>query len=223
MNELPGLKSVASATAAPASASARPGGIGRPRKSALAGRSTPTTSLAASSRTPAAPVASRWSTDRAPSSIASGIAPLSVNWSPCSRSSRPAVATGQRDTAEPAPRRTRPARGRRLPPTAMLRRVGQHLGEGEVEIRVGVGLLGRDGVRPEPGRPPARGSDRAERRELGLAIEAVARLPLPGRRAVAKQPARRAGRRARGAPPRRARGSRATVERMPPPAACSSS
>ena len=33
---LPGLKSVASATAAPASTRARPGGIGLPRKSALA-------------------------------------------------------------------------------------------------------------------------------------------------------------------------------------------
>ena len=35
---LPGLKSVASATSAPASTSARAGGIGRPRKSALAGQ-----------------------------------------------------------------------------------------------------------------------------------------------------------------------------------------
>ena len=89
-NALPGLKSVARATAAPASISARAGGIGRPRKRALAGRSTPVTSLAASAATPALPVASRWSTERAPSSIASGIAPDSVNWSPCSRSARPA-------------------------------------------------------------------------------------------------------------------------------------
>ena len=87
---LPGLKSVASATAAPASTSARAGGIGRLRKSALAGRSTPVTSLAASAAIPLAPVASRWSTDRAPSSIASGIAPDSVNWSPCRRSASPA-------------------------------------------------------------------------------------------------------------------------------------
>ena len=49
-NALPGLKSVASATAAPASTSARAGGIGRPRKSALAGSRTPVTSLAASVR-----------------------------------------------------------------------------------------------------------------------------------------------------------------------------
>ena len=51
-NALPGLKSVASAIAAPASTSARAGGIGRSRKSALAGSSTAVTSLAASARTP---------------------------------------------------------------------------------------------------------------------------------------------------------------------------
>src|SRR4029079_8766058 len=88
---LPGLKSVASAIAAPASTSARPRGIRRPRKSALAGSRTPVTSLSASAAAPSSPVASRWSTERAPSSIASGIAPDSVNWSPCSRSSRPAA------------------------------------------------------------------------------------------------------------------------------------
>jgi hypothetical protein len=44
------LKSVASATAAPASTSARAGGIGRPSTSAATGRSTPTTSLSASAR-----------------------------------------------------------------------------------------------------------------------------------------------------------------------------
>jgi len=45
------LKSVASATAAPASTRSRAGGIGRPRKSALAGSRTPTTALAASGYT----------------------------------------------------------------------------------------------------------------------------------------------------------------------------
>ena len=45
--ELPGLKSVARATAAPASRRLLAGGMGRPRKSALAGRRTDTTSEAA--------------------------------------------------------------------------------------------------------------------------------------------------------------------------------
>ena len=58
-NELPGLKSVASATAAPASTRARAGGIGRPRTRALAGSSDRDDALAARAATPSAPVASR--------------------------------------------------------------------------------------------------------------------------------------------------------------------
>jgi len=49
-----------------------------------------THSLAERVRIPSSPVASRWSTERAPSSIASGTAPLSVNWSPCKRNASPA-------------------------------------------------------------------------------------------------------------------------------------
>ena len=90
-NALPGLKSVASATAAPASTSARAGGIGRPEEErARRQQHTGHVARARARRRPPRPVASRWSTDRAPSSIASGIAPDSVNWSPCSRSARPA-------------------------------------------------------------------------------------------------------------------------------------
>ena len=43
-------------------------------------------------------------------------------------------------------------------------------------------------MRAEPGRNPAGGGDRPERRELGLAIEPVARLALEGRRAGAQHP-----------------------------------
>ena len=68
----------------------------------------------------------------------------------------------------------------------------------------------------EPGRRSARVADSAQRRQLGVAVEAVPGLALPGRRAVAEHPA--------GVPLdageqlglRRARESRATVERMPP-------
>ena len=104
----PGLKSVASTTRAPASASARAGGIGRSRYSAQSGRQTAATPDDASSRTPSGPVCSRWSTDAAPSSAASGIAPHSENWSPWMRSARPsafaAARYGRHSSAENAPR-----------------------------------------------------------------------------------------------------------------------
>src|SRR5205823_12713645 len=70
------------------------------------------------------------------------------------------------------------------------RRLGQDLGEREVEVRVAVPVeLGRDGVCAEPGGRAAGVADRAQRRELGLAVEAVARLPLERRRAVTTHPA----------------------------------
>ena len=68
-------------------------------------------------------------------------------------------------------------------------RLGQHLGEREVEVRVAVGELGRHRVSAEPGRDPTRGPDRAQGGELGVAVEAVARLRLERRRAVAEHPA----------------------------------
>ena len=40
------------------------------------------------------------------------------------------------------------------------RRRGEHLGESEVEVLVGVVELRGNGVRPEPGRDAARGPDR---------------------------------------------------------------
>src|SRR5204862_1718031 len=62
-------------------------------------------------------------------------------------------------------------------------------GDGEVEVGVRVaGELGRQGVRAEPRRYAARVMDRTQRRDLRLAIEAVARLSLEGRRAVPKHP-----------------------------------
>ena len=71
-----------------------------------------------------------------------------------------------------------------------LRRLGQHLREREVEVRVGVAVeLGRHGVRAEPGRHAAGGLDRTQRRELGVAVEAVAGLRLERRRAVRAHPA----------------------------------
>ena len=220
VNELPGLKSVASAIAAPASTSARAGGIGRSRKSALAGSSTPVTSLAASAATPAGPVASRWSTERAPSSIASGIAPLSVNWSPCSRSASPA----SRHACEIAPRL------RRVEGAALEEDVGgvgelrgrrQHLREREVEVLVRVGVLGRHRVRAEPGRGAAGAPNGAQRGELGVAVEPVARLSLPGRRPVHEHPASVQPDAIEERRPRRARASRGRSRgcRRPPRAA----
>ncbi len=145
------------------------------------------TSLAASALIPSSPVASRWSTERAPSSIASGIAPASVNWSPWRRSARPA--------SRHASRYRRACAG--VEGAALEEDVGgfrdlgcfgKHLGEREVEIRVGVCELRRDGVRAEPGRDAARVPDRAQGRELGVTVEAVARLRLERRRAGGAHP-----------------------------------
>ena len=64
-------------------------------------------------------------------------------------------------------------------------------------------------MRAEPGRDAARGADRTQRRELGLAVEPVARLRLQRRRAGAQHPVAvaldgaRAGRRRSGGPRRR--------------------
>ena len=68
------------------------------------------------------------------------------------------------------------------------RRLGQHLGEQEVEVGVAVVELGRHGVRAEPGRDAAGGADGAKLRELRVAVEAVARLALERRRAVGAHP-----------------------------------
>ena len=116
-NALPGLKSVRRARRSrrhrSGRASAASSGAGRARRPAA---STPATSLSASWATPCGPVASRWSTERAPSSIASGIAPDSLNWSPWSRSARPWAGGGAQVAIAPARPRTRRARGTHPPP-----------------------------------------------------------------------------------------------------------
>jgi len=68
------------------------------------------------------------------------------------------------------------------------RRLRQHLRQCEVEIRIGVGELRRHGVRAEPGRDAFLGDDRAQRGQLGLAVEPVARLRLESRSAGAQHP-----------------------------------
>ena len=104
------------------------------------------------------------------------------------------------------------------------RRLGKHLGEGEVEVRVGVAVeLRRHRVRPEPRRDAAGGPDRAQRRELGVAVEPVAGLRLERRRAVPEHPPAVAFDDRRGRPSSPAARVARTVERMPPPRACSSS
>ena len=70
-----------------------------------------------------------------------------------------------------------------------LRRLGQNLGECEVEVGVGIRELGRHGVRPEPGGHAAGRANRIQRRELGVAVEPVTGLRLEGRRPGAQHPA----------------------------------
>ena len=69
-----------------------------------------------------------------------------------------------------------------------LRRLREDVGQDEIEIGVCVRVPGRCGMRTEPRRDPTRRSDRAQRRQLGLAVEAVARLSLERRRAGTQHP-----------------------------------
>jgi hypothetical protein len=62
--------------------------------------------------------------------------------------------------------------------------VGEHLRDQPVDVGIGVGLLRRHGVRPEPGRDATGRTDGLELRELRVAIEAVPALALERRRAV---------------------------------------
>jgi hypothetical protein len=76
VGEEPGLKSVASATVAPASSSRAPArSVFRPRKKSVAGSSVATVAEPASAAMPASLTAPRWSADAAPSSTASSAPP----------------------------------------------------------------------------------------------------------------------------------------------------
>ena len=111
---------------------------------------------------PVPPVASRWSTDRAPSSTASGIAPLSVNWSPCSRKRETRLTT----RLEVAPRLRgveRAALEEDVGGVGDGRRLRQHLGEREVEVGVGVACSGGTACAPsQVGEPPAARTARSD-------------------------------------------------------------
>src|SRR5437764_14982081 len=69
-----------------------------------------------------------------------------------------------------------------------LCRLRQHLGDGEVEVGVGVGELRWHSVGTEPGRDAACVADRAKRCELRLAVEPVAGLGFERGRALTKHP-----------------------------------
>ena len=172
-NELPGLKSVASAIAAPASASARAGGIGRSRKSALTGSST-ADHLACRERPNASWPRRLEVVDRARAELDRQRHRASLGELVGVQAQREArVAAGLEVT--PGLRRLEGAfldedvRRRGEP-----RGFREHLGQDEVEIRVGVAKLRRHRVRAEPRRDTALRRDRAQRRELGLAVEPVA-------------------------------------------------
>ena len=72
-----------------------------------------------------------------------------------------------------------------------LRRLGEHLREQEVDVRVGpcVGVFRRHRVRAEPRRDATRVPHRAELRKLGVVVEPVARLRLERRRPGTHHPA----------------------------------
>jgi hypothetical protein len=203
---------------APASTSARAGGIGRSRKRALAGSRTPTTSLAASARAGLArrlEVVDRPGAELDRERDRSELVEL-IAVQP-QRETR--VTTGLEVAARlstvnaPSSTNTSAASASARPRA----RPRQH----EVEVSVRVLELRRHSVRAEPRRHAA-GAERAQRRELGLAVEPVSRLAskvvVP---ACSIQPrcCSTAARSSLSSPSRVAR----TVERIPPPAACSSS
>ena len=84
-----------------------------------------------------------------------------MNWSPWRRSAEPRVATGDEIAA-----RLLGGEGAALQEDVGRlgegRRFGQDLGEREVEIRLGVVELRRDGMRAQPGRNAALGRDRPQ-------------------------------------------------------------
>ena len=96
----------------------------------------------------------------------------------------------RRQVAARLPRVERAALEERIGGVRDPRRVRQHLRQGVVDVRIRVVELRRDRVGAEPGRAPARSSNRAQRGELRVAVEAVARLALPRRRAVVEHPRR---------------------------------
>ena len=168
------------------------------------------------------PVASRWSTERAPSSIASGIAP---------RLGELVAVQAQREAGCPAGLEVAP-RLRRVERSALEEDVGglgeprclrEHLREHEVEVGVRIVELGRHGVRAEPRRhAPAARIARSDASSVSRS-RPYPDFPSNGRRPVPRASSRgaRARRRARPSSPA-ARVAR-TVERIPPPAAWSSS
>ena len=222
MNALPGLKSVASAIAAPASASAR-AGRHRPVEEERARGEQDAHDLARR-QAPHAVVARRLEMiDRARAELdrerdRPALGELIAVQPQCEPGVAARCEIAPRLAASKAPRSRKTSAA-----SASSRRLRQHLRECEVEVRVGVGELRRDRVRAEPGREAARSAHRSQRRELRFPVEPVARLALPGRRAVARASTRRGARPGRAAPSAPSARVERTVERIPPPAACSSS
>ncbi len=139
---------------------------------------------------PAAPVLSRWSTERAPSSIASGIAPDSVNWSPCRRSCQARLGAGAEippglvDVESAA---LEEDVGRLGDPSGFRK----YLRDEKVDVRpgAGVGELRRNRMGTEPRGNSSGRADRAQLGQLRVAIEPVSRFRLERRRAGAEHPA----------------------------------
>jgi hypothetical protein len=100
--DVPGLKSVATATAAPAVRRSLTGGGRAPRNSVDTGRTVATVSEPPRARTPSASVWFRWSALRAPSATAACAAPDAPSWSAWHRTASPcaraAPATARRSS-----------------------------------------------------------------------------------------------------------------------------
>ena len=134
---------------------------------------------------------------------------------------QPRVAAGGRDSGAPASASNAPRSRKTSAASASCAASGSTSASAKSRYSSASRALRRHRVRTEPGRRPAGRTNRAQRRELGVAVEPVARLALPRRRAVREASTPRAARRVRAGRPRRARGSRGRSRgcRRPPRAA----
>ena len=184
---LPGLKSVASAIAAPASTSAR-AGRHRPREEECARGQQHTRDVARRQRGDAFRAGRLEMVDRTRAELDRKRDRTRLRELVAVEPQRQAVRVARLEIAASLRRVERAPLEEDIGRLGELRRIREHVGQKEVEIGVGAREPWRSGVRSEPGRDPTGCCDRPQRRKLGLAVEAVARLSLEGRRARAEHP-----------------------------------
>ena len=200
VGDVPGLKSVASATAAPAAIRSRAGARAVfPRNSMVPGSSVATVGAAASAATPAAETAAKWSADVAPSSAANSAPPAADNssaWSLSPSPDRRAASRIVRDSPTvktPGSQNTSAKRASRSPTTlGSISRTNSSTysrrPDGRARNSSGISCapsqVGHDAHRQRRRHP----SDRPQGLELILDAQPISRLDFDRRGAVGAQP-----------------------------------